>query len=91
MDITTGVKTKQWNMYSLAGRTPNTDLSATSCFSIFLRIQNKSHLRQNYSHTGAHSHAGSQKRGIERHERSQDTNGISSSEFSQGTFWILFP
>lgn len=91
IDLTTEVKTKQWNMKILAGRTQTTDLSAISCFSIFLKSQNKSHLRQNYSHTGAHSHAGSQKRGTERHERAQDTNGISSSEFSQGTFWILLP
>lgn len=91
MDLTPGVKTKQCNMYILAGRTQNMNLSAIYCFSAFLKIQNKSHLRQNYSHTGTHSQAGSQKKGTERHERPQDTNAISSSEFSQDTFWILLP
>lgn len=71
MDLTSGVKTKQCNMYVLAGRTQNMNLSAIYGFSICLKIQNKSHLRQNYSHTGT-THMQAHKRKTEKSMRDHE-------------------
>jgi len=81
---------KQHNAFDLAGNNLEHKFISRLLFFIFLKIPNKPHLRQNYSHTGTYAHTYSQKKGTKSHPCTKVHHKILTLLNLESTFMVLF-